>query len=224
MSEEIEESGGTRERILNAAEALFGERGFETVSLRDITGAAEANVAAVNYHFGSKDNLIDSVVERHVVPVNEERLRMLDVLEADAAGLPVPVEKLLEAFLGPLLKHITGGEMSERLFSKLMGRLMAERGYCLPERVQPLFQKTAMRFVMALRKSVPGLTEEKALWRMHFSFGVMANTLTHGETLRQISGGRSGDPPMDQQFAHIIEFCTAGLRADGAEGKEVEDV
>lgn len=223
MPDELEDAGGTRERILNAAEALFGERGFETVSLRDITGQAEANVAAVNYHFGSKDKLVDAVVERHVVPVNEERLRMLDALEAEAAEAPVPVENLLEAFLGPLLAHITGGGMSERLFSKLMGRLMAERGYCLPEQVQPLFQKTALRFVMALRKAVPGLTEEKALWRMHFSFGVMANTLTHGETLRQISGGRSGNPPMDKQFAHIIDFCAAGLRAEGAKADEEGD-
>ena len=66
MTEELDEGQGTRERILSAAEALFAERGFDTVSLRDITGAADANVAAVNYHFGSKDKLIDAVIEHRV--------------------------------------------------------------------------------------------------------------------------------------------------------------
>ena len=73
---------GTRERILDAAEALFGEKGFESVSLRDITGRAGANVASVNYHFGSKDKLIAAVIERHAVPINEERLRCLAEAEA----------------------------------------------------------------------------------------------------------------------------------------------
>src|SRR6056297_1114628 len=71
----------TRERILDAAEFLFGERGFESVSLRDITGRAGANVAAVNYHFGSKEKLVDAVVVRHAVPINDGRMRLL--LEAE---------------------------------------------------------------------------------------------------------------------------------------------
>jgi hypothetical protein len=71
----------------------------------------------------------------------------------------------------------------------------------------------ATRFTAALRRSVPGLTEEAALWRMHYSFGVMANTLTHGEALRALSGGRSGEPSMEEQFRHIVDFCAAGIRA-----------
>lgn len=215
MSESLTAGGaGTRERIIEAAEALFAERGFETVSLRDITGAAGANVAAVNYHFGSKEKLIDAVVERHVTPINKERLRLLDEAEARHGEGAVPVEETLEAFLSPLFAHIGSGRMSERLFCKLMGRVMGERGYCVPESVEPLFRAMAARFTAALRKAVPSLTEELALWRMHYSFGVTANTLTHGETLKKLSGGRSGEPTMDQQFARIVEFCASGICAE----------
>lgn len=203
---------GTRERILEAAESLFAERGFDSVSLRDITGAAGANVAAVNYHFGSKDNLIDAVIERHATPINEARIAQLDAAEGRHPD-GVPVEEILQAFLEPMLHHIMSGRMSEELFCKFMGRLMGERGYCLPEAVEPLFQAMAARFAGALRKAVPALSEELALWKMHYSFGVLANTLTHGETLRQISGGRAGAPEMDQQFRQIIDFCAAGIRA-----------
>lgn len=214
MTSDLEtKSAGTRERILHAAEGLFAEHGFETVSLRDITGAAEANVAAVNYHFGSKDNLIDAVVERHVIPINEERLELLDRFEERYGEEPVPVEEILRAFLLPMLSRIESGAMSEGLFCKFMGRVMGERSYRLPESVEPVFRHTAARFSHSLRRALPEFTEAQALWRMHFSFGVMSNTLTHGDTLRQLAGGRAGDPSMKEQFEHIIIFCAAGIRA-----------
>ncbi len=220
MAGKTEDSPTTSERVLRAAEALFAERGFDTVSLRDITGAAEVNVAAVNYHFGSKDKLVDAVVERHVTPINQERLRLLDEYEAETGEEAVAVRSILEAFLAPVLRHIVSGEMSEHLFGKFMGRLIGERGYSLPQTVRPLFGVMARRFSGALRKAVPELSEEGALWRMHFSFGVMSNTLTHGDTLQQISGGRAGDPPIEFLFEQIIEFCAAGI--EGAGGVEHE--
>jgi len=220
MAEHSEGTQGTPDRILRSAEILFAERGFEMVSLRDITGSAGANVAAVNYHFGSKDKLIDAVVTKHVTPINEARLQRLDELEKKHLDRPVPVDEILTAFLSPVLNHITSGEMSEDLFKKFMGRLIGERGYQLPEDVRPLFGVMASRFAMALRKSVPHLSEEAALWRMHFSFGVMSNTLTHGDTLRQISGGRAGDPSIESIFKEVIQFCAAGIETVEGESNE----
>lgn len=209
---------GTPERILDAAERLFGERGFEVVSLRDITGMAEANVASVNYHFGSKEKLIDAVVERHSVPVNERRMAMLDAAEARHGDGVVPVREVLEAFLQPMIGHIVDGGMSEDLFCKFMGRMMSERGYCLPKSVEPMFQQMALRFSEAFRKAIPRLTEEEALWRMHFSFGVLSNTLMHRDTLQQISRGRAGDPGMEALLEGVLDFAAAGFAA-GVEGR-----
>ncbi len=212
-----EETQTTRARILLSAEALFAERGFEVVSLREITGAAGVNVAAVNYHFGSKDKLIDAVVIRHLSPVNEERLRQLDKLEERYSQAPIPVEEILKAFLSPVLDHIASGEMSEDLFKKFMGRLIGERGYSLPDDACSLFALMAGRFAAAFQKAVPQLNEEAALWRMHFSFGVMAHTLTNGETLGQLSDGRSGNPSTKTLLGNIIDFCRAGIEFEGRE-------
>ena len=212
-----EETRTTRARILYAAEALFAERGFEVVSLREITGAAGVNVAAVNYHFGSKDKLIDAVVIRHLSPVNEERLRQLDKLEKKFSEAPIPVEEILKAFLSPVVEHIASGEMSEDLFKKFMGRLIGERGYSLPADACSLFALMAGRFAAAFQRSVPQLDDESALWRMHFSFCVMAHTLTNGETLRQLSEGRSGNPSTKTLLANIIDFCRAGIEFEGRE-------
>ena len=90
----------TKTRILNAGENLFGMKGFEATSLRDITAEAQVNLAAVNYHFQSKDSLIDAIIERRIRPINQRRFEMLD-----AAGHPPGVEQIVEAFLAPLLMH-----------------------------------------------------------------------------------------------------------------------
>src|SRR4051812_14563130 len=88
----------TKTRILDAAEKLFAENGFDGTSLRDITTEARVNLAAVNYHFQTKESLIDAVIERRIMPINRRRMEMLE-----AAGRPPSVEQVVEAFLAPLL-------------------------------------------------------------------------------------------------------------------------
>src|SRR6201993_2865178 len=90
----------TKTRILNAAEKLFGMNGFDATSLRDITAEAQVNLAAVNYHFRSKDSLIDAVIARRIEPVNKRRFEMLDEL-----GPSPELEQILTAFLAPVLEH-----------------------------------------------------------------------------------------------------------------------
>src|ERR1700688_243243 len=90
----------TKTRILDAAEKLFGQNGFDATSLRDITTEADVNLAAVNYHFQSKESLVEATILRCSSPVNDRRLAMLD-----AAGPKPTVEQILEAFVGPVLEQ-----------------------------------------------------------------------------------------------------------------------
>src|SRR5579863_6043083 len=88
----------TKTRILDAAEKLFGEKGFDATSLRDITTEADVNLAAVNYHFQSKESLIEATIMRGAGPINQQRLAMLET-----AGPKATIEQILEAFVGPVL-------------------------------------------------------------------------------------------------------------------------
>ena len=212
MAIKEQSESGTRERIIDAAEPLFAESGFDLVSLRDITNRAGANVASVNYHFGSKDNLMAAVVERHALPINQARIAMLDAAEARHGEAAVPVDEILRAFLRPFLDHLAENEFNEALFCKFMGRMSGEQSW-MPPSVLPLFQEMAGRYARAIRKAVPKLTEQEALWRIHFSFGVVAHALMHGDTLGQISGGRCGQPGVEVLLNRIVEFCAAGLNA-----------
>src|SRR3954447_22854602 len=97
-------SAVTRDRILDAAEELFMEHGFEATSLRQITTAAEVNLAAVNYHFGSKEELFQSVLTRRLDPMNQERLALLTAYEQRVAPHPLSCEKIMSAMFIPALR------------------------------------------------------------------------------------------------------------------------
>src|SRR5208337_3192368 len=112
----------TQDKILDTAERLFGGQGYAGTSLRQIIAAAGVNLAAVHYHFGSKEELLDHLIARKVAPVNAERLALLDCYEAQSGAAAVPVEKLLEAFLEPPIARIK----KDPDFAKLMGRLYGE--------------------------------------------------------------------------------------------------
>src|SRR5437660_7648714 len=107
-------TGTTKDRILDAAERLLAQHGFEATSLRDITAEADVNLAAVNYHFQSKDALIDAVIARRIEPVNRKRLDMLA-----AAGPHASVEQILIAFLQPVM----GADLAA--LYPLMARILA---------------------------------------------------------------------------------------------------
>ena len=217
-----EEVRETPERILEAAFRLFAQGGFEAVSLREITAEADANIAAVNYHFGSKEGLIATILERQARPVNVERLERLNQLERERGRQGVPGREVIEAFLAPLLTRVQGSVQPERLFLKFMGRMMTERGYELPESVMPLFREVTERFAAALGRGLPGVGKAEIFWRLHFSCGVMAHTLLQGETLKQISAGHSDDPSPAEKLRRVVGFCAAGFSQGHGEARAGE--
>ena len=199
----------TKTLILETTERLLAEHGFESVSLRDITTAADVNVAAVNYHFGSKEKLFEAIQCRYIGPINAERLRVLEELTSD--GQVATVRAILEAFMRPLLTVVKRSEMSEKLFFKLMGRCVMDPTGRLPEPMVAEFKDVAVLFTKALIAAAPSLSAEMVLWRLHFTFGVLAQTLLHGDLLVQLTDGACGEPDVETQFQEMIEFCHAGF-------------
>ncbi len=203
------QKSSTKEKILIAAEHLLAEHGFEAVSLRDITNTAEVNVAAVNYHFGSKEKLFDAVQCRYINPINEHRLELLgDIAEG---GKTADVREILDAFMRPFLSMVTQSELKEQMFFKLMGRCISDKHGDLPEEALPLLEKMAQAFTEAMAKALPELPIDQLMWRLHYTFGVMAHTLIHADTLRKLTNGVCGEPDMETQLKWMIDFCHAGF-------------
>src|SRR6478672_10847007 len=156
----------TRDRILDTAERLFAERGFGATSLRSIIAAAGVNLAAVHYHFRSKEALLDAVLTRRIGPVNRERLTLLE--QSRDAGL----EAVLEALIGPPMR--LARDPASATFMKLMGRLHAEADVAL---LRKHFGEVIERFMKALAEALPELPAEELQCRAFFCIGIMAHTL-----------------------------------------------
>lgn len=201
----------TKEAILAAAERLIAERGFAGTSLRNVTAAAGVNLAAVHYHFGTKEALLQAVFARRIEPVNEQRLARLDRLEA--GGESVVVDDIIESFLSPVieLKHDLEGE--GMVWSRFIGRVLSEP----PEVVEPLvrnqFADVAQRFVAALSRALPGLSEAEIFERLQFAIGMMTHQLTDLHRIGVSEELRFKPPDGAESLRHMVTFLAAAFRA-----------
>jgi AcrR family transcriptional regulator len=195
----------TRVRILDAAELLFTEHGFEATTMRQITGAAEVNLAAVNYHFGSKEALIREVFRR--------RLSCLNQLEAGAGGVPLKPSRILEVFFGAAMKMAADTEGGGRTFMRLLGRTYAKpsafaRGFLAQE-----YAAVIARFKAALIKALPGVPAAEILWRFHFMLGAMSYAISGADALHVVAGDALDDGDTEALYARLMSFMLGGLRA-----------
>lgn len=207
------EAPSTKERILDAAEQLFAECGFAATSLRTITAAAQVNLAAVNYHFHSKEALIRAVFARRLDLVNQQRLQLLEACQQGAGKGPPPLEEVLEAFFGPALRLGRGLAQSGINFQRLMGRMYAEPGEHFRSLLQEQFKEVAVRFRAALRRALPELPSVELYWRVHFMIGAMAHTLAGVDYLQFVSEGQCDPSDVEGTIHRLVVFLAAGLRA-----------
>jgi AcrR family transcriptional regulator len=215
METETKEHVDTRESLLDAAERLFSEHGIQAASLRAITQEAGANLAAVHYHFGSKDGLVRAVFVRRLKPIHEERMQRLAACELTA---PDGVEQVLHAFVAPALRMAREQPEGTRAFARLMGRVFSEPAEEVRSIVSEQLGVTVQPFLTALQQVLPALPQPELLWRFHFSGGAMGHTLSCSHLLEKYSQGacRATDP--DEALRYLVPFLAAGLRAPSAAG------
>lgn len=203
----------TRRRILDAAEALFTEHGFEATTLRQITGQAQVNLAAVNYHFGSKEALIQELFRRRLTWLNEKRLEALDRLEAEAKGAPLKPSRILDAFFGVAVKMAADREGGGRTFMRLLGRTYTEPSEFVRSFLASEYSEAITRFKAALVKALPGVPREEILWRFHFMLGAMSYAISGADALRIVAEAPVDDSDGDALYSRLMSFLLGGLRA-----------
>src|SRR2546423_14384876 len=201
----------TRTRILDAAEELFMQHGFEGASMRMLTAKAGVNLAAVNYHFGSKHALIEAVFRRRLDPMNLARIAELDKLEAETSA--ASPEAIIRAFITPGLRLMADAK-DGRNFTRLLGRTYTEPNKAVRQLIGQMYAPAMQRYKSALERALPQMPREELVWRMHFMFGTLAYTLAATDTVQLIAGCK----PEDRYDARLLEerltaFLTAGLNA-----------
>ena len=163
----------TRERILKAAERIYAASGFHGMSLRDVTVLAGVNLAAVNYHFGSKDKLILALADRRLTPINSERIDRLEKLRHKHGREPIPVHELVSALLDPLFKALRQGKNNRAIMVRLVAQMMIDD----PRRfahVHKTFYKAVLdRYHDELQRTIPHLSSHQVNARFFCAFSTV---------------------------------------------------
>ena len=206
-------AGNTKDRILDVAETLFADNGFAATSLRDITREAGVNIAAVNYHFGSKDGLLGAVLERRIAPVNRQRLELLDRAESEVGSDGADLEALVRALLAPAFQRLVVDDGAVQ-FLRLAGRLHSEPHEQARAVFLAQFGEVIRRFVPAFRKALPHLDQDEASWRFLFVIGAMAHTMMSSHIF-EVQGSRQ-PPDLEQLLEALVQFAVAGIKAPAA--------
>ena len=202
---------GTVDRILDTAEVLFAQKGFAETSLRAITSKAGVNLAAVNYHFGSKEALIQAVFERFLTPFSAALGAKLD--EMETTGTPDTPENVLGIVFRLALGTHPEDPQRAAIFFRLSGQAYSQpqdhlRAW-LREHYGPVFR----RFLALLRRAVPDVPPMELFWRVHFSLGAVIFTLSGMESLQAIS---KKDFNQSVTAAHITQqllpFVVGGIQ------------
>ena len=181
---------------------MFAEDGYAATSLRRVISKAGVNLAAIHYHFGTKQDLLDQIILQKISPLNDRRMELLGRFEAEAAPEPPSVEKIMEAFLTPAILMGPGSG-----FVKIMARFHSEK--IGMDAILRNFQPLLVRYTAALRRALPGMTETEIAWKAHFMIGSMSQTLLITPWL----SSEAASEPAEANVKRLVTFVTAGFLA-----------
>ena len=202
----------TRDRIIDTAEQLFADQGYAGTSIRGIVAAAGVNLAAIHYHFGSKDELLLAILDRYALPVNQRRLELLQQVVDKSGNDPPSVEGILEAFIAPSFHLIR--DLGERgaTRARFLGRIYTSPDETVQSTVRAQFKELGERFLPVLGLALPDIPPQEIYWRMKFVLSIMTTIMAESPQANAFPEFR--DPSnVDGMIRNIVAFCTPGLRA-----------
>jgi AcrR family transcriptional regulator len=210
-------SDQTRTAILAAAERLYADRGFGDVTLRDIVAAAGVNLAAVNYHFGSKDELIAELFVTRSIATNRERLNELKAAEEKGGGR-AEIDAILRALVGPTLRGCLGTDRERSTAARFMIRASIESVPPI-RRIKNREVDHLRKFAAAMRRSLPDRSEVDLFWGLHFALAMAHHTIRESERLTRLSDGKCDLNDVTGIIERIVAVSVMALTGGAAEKK-----
>jgi AcrR family transcriptional regulator len=205
----------TKKRILDAAERLFADDGFQSTSLRGLTAEARVNLAAVNYHFGSKEALLQAVLERRLVPLNKAQRNRLEKVRknAQAASVRPSVRGALHAFFGPMISLRDSGPAAED-FIRLLGQSLGEQSETIRGTLLRHIGPVQILLFDILAEALPHMSHDCLSWRLNFAFGSMIHAMSMCPRDSFRARRRPSVLPMTRC---MLDFIAAGMEAPCAQ-------
>ena len=197
----------TKDRILGAAEELFAQFGFAGTSLRQVTSRADVNIAAVNYHFGSKENLVNEVFRRRMDEMSRQRLNALKTAQKDHPG---ELESILAAFVEPALAMAQ--DQQNAAFARMIARAYAEKNDALRKFLSEHYGHVLREFSKAIAACLPDLSKESLYWRLDIVVGALTYAMADFGLIKR-PAGVSEAAHRERAARELITFASAGFRS-----------
>ena len=202
----------TRDKLLDTAEQLFARRGFDGVSIRDITSAAGVDVSLANYHFGSKDRFFDAVIERRAEQMNTRRMAMLEDAVTKASPAQPSLEEVIGAFVWPVAEIMMDGGAGGRAYGALIAQVNSSP-HMARAKMGQFFDPVVREFLTVLRRSLPHCGEAELYWSFHFLSGALTLSMAETGRIDALSDGLCKSEDLQSIFERMVPFCAAGFRA-----------
>lgn len=206
-------SDNTRERILKAAERIYAASGFHGMSLRDVTVLAGVNLAAVNYHFGSKDKLIVALADRRLTPINTDRLARLDRLREKHGREPIPVRELVGALIDPMFKALRQGKNNRAIMVRLVAQMMIDDPRRFAHIHKTFYKPVLDRYHDELQRTIPQLTSHQVNARFFCAFATVLGLRLMHESMEWFLKIRAEDKQFDLLEEEMHAFMLGALTA-----------
>ena len=200
----------TKQRILSAAESLFASQGFTHTSTRMITQQAGVNLAAVNYHFGSKKNLIQAVLRNYfesVIPNLDAKLDQLEKVEQPE------IIDIIRCVITPLIAMDKDKPHSASVFIQLLGRGYSDSQGHLRSFILGNYGDTIARLMSLFRRSVSDVSEQELFWRLHFALGSFVFSMASSNALVEIAQADFNQyPDTEAIIERLALFVASGIQ------------
>lgn len=211
--EQIKMKRDPKRRILDVAEKVFASQGFDAASIRSIAAGVGVNLPTIYYHFGSKLGLIQAVLDRRTGSLQQEHLALLERYDQEAGGVPLSMEKILEAMLLPPLRIAASDSPAHAIVMQLIGRIMEESSEEMQEMFLARHRKVKEAFYLAFARSLPELPPCDLRWRYEFAWGLLGSVLLRARLLAKETRGVCDPLDTPAILAQMIALLAAGFRA-----------
>lgn len=201
----------TRMRIIESAEELFADSGYEGASLRKIMANAKVSISLINYHFGNKEGLLRAIFEHKAAPLNEERRAL--IRNAVTANDVPRLDDLLRGYFLPSFRDSLLRRHRKDHFMRLVSRIGSDNSEIAHAMMREFFDDFQYEFIEALKLALPGLPEEDLYWRLHCLLCIVTHSLNNPVRILHLSGGQCDLRDVDYAFEHLLPFLKAGLLA-----------
>lgn len=203
------DSATKRTRILDCAERLFAGHGYHGTSVRDIAQSADVQLALVGYHFGSKQDLLDRVIERRSTVLNADRRAFLARARRDCGDSPIPLATLLDGFIGSIIRRAAGGDTGWRHYTQLIAAIASAEEWS--ELTHRHFNEVAREYLAEIQRLYPAAPEEALFQAFFFSTGAMLAVCARPGRIETLSEGRFRSGDVSQLYRRLCLFLEGGF-------------